>query len=216
MYTLHIYDCLSRDTRVIRETDDEKEVEYLSGDESDGSEYKTYKKRKANPFDKKNHHMVIHLFGMTAEGKAIRVDVNGFRPFFYVALPNTCADEEPIKKRLREKLKGDVELIDFNLEYHKKFYGYTGGKTFRFVRMSFQSMSMFYTVRKEFLDDKQVGKMCLKKGEPALEVFESNIDPMLRFFHMRSIRPCGWATLTQADIIENEDSDELRLTCSKE
>jgi DNA polymerase elongation subunit (family B) len=213
MYTLHIYDCLSRDTRVIRETEDEKEVEYLSGDESDGSEYKTYKKRKANPFDKKNHHMVIHLFGMTAEGKAIRVDVNGFRPFFYVALPNTCADEEPIKKRLREKLKGDVELIDFNLEYHKKFYGYTGGKTFRFVRMSFQSMSMFYTVRKEFLDDKQVGKMCLKKGEPALEVFESNIDPMLRFFHMRSIRPCGWATLTQADIIENEDSDELRLTC---
>ena len=210
MYTLHIYDCLSRDERVIRETEDEKEVEYLSADESDGSEYQKYKKRKTNLFDKKNHHMVIHLFGMTAEGKAIRIDVNGFRPFFYVSLPNWCLDEEPIKKKLREKLKGDVELIDFKVENHKKFYGYTGGKTFRFVRMSFQSMSMFYTVRKEFLVDKQVGKMCLKKGEP-LEVFESNIDPMLRFFHMRSIRPCGWATL-DADIIETE-SDELRLTC---
>jgi DNA polymerase elongation subunit (family B) len=213
MYTLHIYDCLSRDERVIRETEDEKEVEYLSANESDGSEFRSYKKRKPNLFDKKNHHMVIHLFGMNSDGKAIRIDVNGFRPFFYVALPNDCPDEEPIKKRLREKLKGDVELIHFNLEYHKKFYGYTGGKNFRFVRMSFQSMSMFYTVRKEFLDDTQTGKMSLKKGEKPLEVFESNIDPMLRFFHMRNIRPCGWATLTHADIIETEDSDEIRLQC---
>jgi DNA polymerase elongation subunit (family B) len=213
MYTLHIYDCLSRDERVIRETEDEKEVEYLSANESDGSEFRSYKKRKPNLFDKKNHHMVIHLFGMNSDGKAIRIDVNGFRPFFYVALPNDCPDEEPIKKRLREKLKGDVELIDFSVEYHKKFYGYTGGKNFRFVRMSFQSMSMFYTVRKEFLDDTQTGKMILKKGEKPLEVFESNIDPMLRFFHMRNIRPCGWATLTHADIIETEDPDEIRLQC---
>jgi DNA polymerase elongation subunit (family B) len=213
MYTLHIYDCLSRDERVIRETEDEKEVEYLSANESDGSEFHSSKKRKPSLFDKKNHHMVIHLFGMNSDGKAIRIDVNGFRPFFYVALPNNCADEEPIKKRLREKLKADVELIDFSVEYHKKFYGYTGGKTFRFVRMSFQSMSMFYTVRKEFLDEKQAGKMFLKKGEPALEVFESNIDPMLRFFHMRNIRPCGWATLTHADLIETENPDEIRLQC---
>ena len=213
---LHIYDCLSRDEHILKETEDEKDVEYLSYD-SDTSEYK---KKKTNPFDRKNHHMVIHLFGMDSTGQAIRIDVNGFRPFFYVALPDNYPDYTAIEKQLRPKLKTDVDLIDFSVENHQKFYGYTGGKTFRFVRLSFQSLSMFYTVRKEFLDDKQAFKMVLRKGEKPLEVFESNIDPMLRFFHMRGISPCGWASVSgeatatqwvKGDEVESETG--IRLQC---
>ena len=209
METLHIYDCLSRDERILKETEDEKEVEYLSANESDDSEYQS-RRRKTNAGDKKQLHMVIHLFGMNADGQAVRVDVSGFRPYFFVSLPDNQSDYEAIEKKLRAKLKADVELIEFKVEHHQKFYGYTGGKPFRFVRMSFQSMSLFYTVRKEFLDEKNNPKMVLRAGERPLDVFESNIDPMLRFFHLRGVTPCGWACVKGADV---ETDTGIRIQC---
>ena len=203
---VHIYDCLSRDERIIKETESEKEVEYLSAYDSDDGRSR---KPKTSYNDRKTHHMVIHLFGMDAKGQAMRIDVNGFRPFFYVALPNELIDHSPIEKHLRTKLRGDVDLIEFKIENHQKFYSYTGGKSFRFLKMSFQSLSMFYTVRKEFLDDKQCPKMSIKGGKP-LDVYESNIDPMLRFFHMRGISPCGWVCV-KGDEVESETG--LRYQC---
>ena len=202
---VHIYDCLSRDERIIKETESEKEVEYLSAYDSDDG---VKRKPKTSYNDRKTHHMVIHLFGMDAKGQAMRIDVNGFRPFFYVDI-GTMPDYAPIEKHLRTKLRTDVELIEFKIENHQKFYGYTGGKSFRFLKMSFQSLSMFYTVRKEFLDDKQCPKMSIKGGKP-LDVYESNIDPMLRFFHMRGISPCGWVCV-KGDEVESETG--LRLQC---
>ena len=210
METLHIYDCLSRDERVLKETEDEKEVEYLSAHESDDSEYQSRRRRQTGGGDKKQLHMVIHLFGMNANGQAVRVDVSGFRPYFFVSLPDTHTSCDAIEKKLRLKLKGDVDLIEFKVENHQKFYGYTGGKPFRFVRMSFQSMSLFYTVRKEFLDEKNQPKMVLGKGEKPLDVYESNIDPMLRFFHLRGVTPCGWACV-KGDEVESETG--IRIQC---
>ena len=210
MQTLHIYDCLSRDERILKETEDEKEVEYLSANESDDSEYQSRRRKQSGGGDKKSLHMVIHLFGMNADGEAVRVDVSGFRPYFFVSLPDNQTDHEAIEKKLRAKLKSDVGLIDFKVENHQKFYGYTGGKPFRFVRMSFQSMSLFYTARKEFLDEKNQPKMVLRTGERPLDVFESNIDPMLRFFHLRGVTPCGWACV-KGDEVESETG--IRIQC---
>ena len=209
METLHIYDCLSRDERILKETEDEKEVEYLSAHESEDEEYQSQRRKKENASEKKSLHMIIHLFGMNAAGHAVRVDVSGFRPYFFVSLPENQNGHEAIEKKLRMKLKADVELIDFKVENHQKFYGYTGGKTFRFVRMSFQSMSLFYTVRKEFLDEKQNPKMVLRAGERPLDVYESNIDPMLRFFHLRGVTPCGWACV-KGDEMESESGIHIR------
>lgn len=202
---VHIYDCLSRDERIIKETESEKEVEYLSAYDSDDGRSR---KPKTSYNDRKTHHMVIHLFGMDAKGQAMRIDVNGFRPFFYVDI-GTLPDYSPIEKHLRTKLRGDVDLIEFKIENHQKFYSYTGGKSFRFLKMSFQSLSMFYTVRKEFLDEKQCPKMSIKGGKP-FDVYESNIDPMLRFFHMRGISPCGWVCV-KGDEVESETG--LRYQC---
>jgi DNA polymerase elongation subunit (family B) len=203
---VHIYDCLSRDERIIKETESEKEVEYLSAYDSDDGRSR---KPKTSYNDRKTHHMVIHLFGMDAKGQAMRIDVNGFRPFFYVDI-GAMPDYSPIEKHLRTKLRADVDLIEFKMENHQKFYSYTGGKSFRFLKMSFQSLSMFYTVRKEFLDDKQCPKMALTKGGKPLDVYESNIDPMLRFFHMRRISPCGWVCV-KGDEVESETG--MRLQC---
>ena len=207
---VHIFDAISRDQRVIRATEDEIELEYVNLDESDSDDpYGRKKKRSVE--NTQGREMIIHLFGMTAEGESVRVDVTGFRPFFYVAVPPEV-DWQSISKKLSTKVKQDFNQIDFKLEHKQKLYGYSGNKKCAFVRISMPSLGMFYTVRKEFLDDKQNPKFVLNARGKPLEVFESNIDPMLRFFHMRDIKPCGWVEV-DGDETEANAEEDISLRC---
>ena len=205
---VHIFDAISRDQRVIRATEDEIEVEYINTNDSDSDG--PYGKRKKQSFENtQGREMIIHLFGMTEEGESVRVDVTGFRPFFYVAVPPEV-DWQSISKKLSAKIKHEFNQIDFKLEHKQKLYGYSGNKKCAFVRISMPSLGMFYTVRKEFLDEKQNPKFVLNAKTKPLEVFESNIDPMLRFFHMRDIKPCGWI---EVDGEETEADEGISLRC---
>lgn len=210
MQTLHIFDAISRDRKVKKISEDEMEVEYMSAYESDDSSGYYSKKKRNLGKQMEDREMVIHLFGMNAEGESIRVDVSGFRPYFYVALPKSCIDSDPIEKRLRMKLKAQVDQLEFKIENKKKLYGYSGDNTTRFLKISMPSLGLFYTVRKEFLDEKQQPKFSIRDRETPLEVFESNIDPMLRFFHTRDVKPCGWISVT-GDECEAEDG--VRIEC---
>jgi DNA polymerase elongation subunit (family B) len=206
---LHIFDAISRDRKVSKVAEDAWEVEYMSAYESDDSSgWK--KKKQSYGKQMEDREMVIHLFGMNAEGESVRVDVSGFRPYFYVGLPNSCHDPTAIEKRLRMKLKTQVDQIEFKVENKKKLYGYSGDNTCRFLKLSMPSLGLFYTVRKEFLDEKQQPKFSIRDRETPLEVFESNIDPMLRFFHTRDVKPCGWISI-QGDEVECEDG--IRIEC---
>ena len=207
----HIYDSVCRDERCVIE-DDMIEIEYLNVESDNDSEYEAPARRKACSHDATAASMVIHLFGMTPEGESARIDITGFRPFFYVKYPPTMHSHEAIEKeimsRLRAQKKISSDTMDFKVEYKKELYGYTGGKTSRFLRISFQSLSVFYEVRKLFLDEKQRPCFSVAKGKP-LDVYESNIDPMLRFFHMRSCNPCGWIT-AEGDEVESDSGTVLR------
>ena len=79
--TFHILDALSRDQSktITRETEEELEIqyEYDEIDDNDTS-YGTNTSKKS---------MIIHLFGMTAEGESLRCDVEGFRPYLYIKVP---------------------------------------------------------------------------------------------------------------------------------
>ena len=141
--------------------------------------------------------MIIHLFGMTQDGKSLRVSVNGFEPYFYVELPNERA-LDILKNSLKETLKRKrnntlYDTISFILEKKEKLYGYTNKTLFPFVKLSVKSKNEFYNLKKCFLDDKN--KSIFKINGIPLKVYEANLDPMLRFFHLQNLNPCGWAEI---------------------
>ena len=197
---IHIFDAIARDQKVLRATEDTIEVEYVS--EADSVDSSSHKKRRgAKKTDNANREMVIHLFGTDPAGNSVRIEVNGFRPFFYIALPesecSTPTKESLTKNKLQEllcsKTPRDLQSkLHFELVRKQKLIGFTGGKLFPFLKISVPSLGMFYELRKLLLDANQKPKLRLSTFLPPLEVFESNIDPMLRFFHMRDIQPCGW------------------------
>jgi DNA polymerase elongation subunit (family B) len=200
-HTIHVFDAIARDQKVLRATEDSLEVEYVEYgyDSDDGG---GAKKR-----DNSNTELVIHLFATSPKGQSVRVEVNGFKPFFYIAIPSATTPTE--ESRLKSKIQDEIlkkfhknsSNISFEVVKKQKLIGYTGGKLYPFVKVSMTSLGLFYDIRKLFLNDRQEPKM--RMNGSLLEIFESNIDPMLRFFHIRDLQPCGWVCV-KGDIVDGE------------
>lgn len=150
----------------------------------------------------------IKLFGATAEGSQVQVDVTGFRPFLYVSMPQGRDShwKDIIETNIVQKSRDGISLTSTVVK-RGLLYGYTGGKQFSFLELSVGSMSSFYALKKVLLTDIQTPKLIVQGH--VIQVYEANIDPMLRFFHMRNINPCGWISIED---IESDD-DEIPIEC---
>ena len=205
LFRYHIFDAIARDQVLVRETDSEEEIEYEHGSSEDDDEYKRRRRGQRTASQAQGRRrFVIHLFGTTAEGQTACIEVRGFSPSFFVELPPTGNPSEhcdTILRRLGKKhpVKGDVVR-------RRKLIGYTGGRSYTFLKITVESLSGFYETRRHFLDEQQRPKMSLGSGQP-LRIYEANLDPMLRFFHTRGIAPCGWIDV-QGTVI-----DESHLVC---
>jgi len=150
---------------------------------------------------------VIHLFGTTNDGKPIRLNIQNFKPYFYVELPDVLKGTyDSIVNTIREKLQNDNLFNGITKERvtKEKLYGYTNNMQFPFVKLSVDSMNDLYTLKKVFLNEKNNSKFKIKNQ--ILKVYEANLDPMLRFFHLRNISPCGWVSIDE-DYSESIDID---------
>ena len=140
----------------------------------------------------------IVLFGSTPEGQSVRLHIEGFEPYFYVELPPIKNALETFRKRLETELANSgtklVENDDYRLKKTSKLplYGYSGGKPISLVKIRFPKRKHFYSMRKLFLNDQSEPIFLFSKGEAPMKVYDAMLDPMLRWFHMRDIQPCGW------------------------
>jgi DNA polymerase elongation subunit (family B) len=156
-----------------------------------------YKKKESEYKSPDKLSLNIYLFGKTADGQSVRASIEGFEPFFYVRLPAKGRKihsefEKALGPSLKPWLRG---LVKVEYDSAKTLYGYTGGADFPFVKLSAPSLTAFRALRKVFLDP-DFSKPIFELGSHGrLEVYEANLDPMLRFFHLRNIKPCGWVTV---------------------
>jgi len=216
MTTFHILDAIWQDLEIGEETETTLEmIPRNTGNLSDDDDEirVVRKKTKADEvaIDSAKLCMNIYLFGRTAEGKSLRASVKGFRPFFFVKLPDRGKRIEEVEIDFKARLKALLSygkrwlssVTEVAVEKRKVLFGYTADKRFPFARLSVPSMKAFRDLRRIFMDpDTSAPKFELYPGEKPLEVFEANLDPMLRFFHLRNIKPCGWV---QTDIPLDEE-----------
>lgn len=221
----HLLDLNAHDQRIENETEETREVVYESGnEEDDDDEIENRAARRRAAFSQaggfgKQREFVIHLFGETAEGKTVRADIVGFRPWFYLRLPEERTNEavESIKQYMAAN-KIPVGAVNFKKERYESFFGFTARTKFPFLYMDFPSQAMWRDARGLFLNDKSkpTTKTQLRGGfKPGQcpEVFEANIDPMLRFLHVQNLQPCGWVVVEDGmEAVEDEDG-VLTITC---
>lgn len=214
----HLLDLQSRDVRIEAETEEVREIAYEaaeSGDEDDDEEFQSKRRRREKPSASNGvrREFMVHLFGVTDQGRPVRCDVTGFRPSFFLRLPQEKTNQaiESIKGYLRKQGVSMGELVFRKVE-RKIFYGFTAETSYPFLEIEVPSLSLFRNVRTLFLDDQLHPSTRRPLEEPlrgkTVEVYEANIDPMLRFLHVQNIQPCNWVLVKDGLNSISEDGDQ--------
>ena len=120
---------------------------------------------------------VITCIGKTQSGESVSLNIE-FYPYFFVALPPGITEREAFRAR-DEYLDKTRALKKYTTVVRRKsIWGFTNGRQRLFVQLGFGTKRDMYSARDS-----------VKKKR---ETYESKIDPLIRFFHIREILPGQW------------------------
>ena len=173
----------------------------------------------------------VLLYGCTEEGKSVCVKVLNYHPYFYVAVPEAVAKakgvlnvKNQLELFLRENRYMDTtykysrsvipyrynnHLVKVEIEQRKEFMGFTNNTLFPFLKITVKSQGLFNSLKYFF--SKPPAEF-LKEFKEPFKLYESNIDPMLRFIHDHNILPCGWVELPAGSYRVHEGEGGIDFT----
>ena len=154
----------------------------------------------------------IQMFGINEACETCSIFVEDFKPFFYVKLETH--EPELFLSKFSNHIKSKVgnyyknSIIECELVNRKKLYGFDAGKSYPFAKFVFENTNIFNKVKNlwySFEEDENGIKKddrgyTIQKLLPdgyifqgiSTYLYESNIPPLLRYFHIQNISPSGW------------------------
>ncbi len=180
--------------------------------ESSDEEQNTYKD--SNSF-------MIQMFGVDESGKTYSVIAEGYKPFFYVMVNDkwTISMKEDFLSHLKEKMGKYYQdsITECKIIKRKKLYGFDGGKEHKFIFLEFANLNAFNKAKNFWYTNYQNGHTLLPNGykfnNTDTKLYEANIPPLLRFFHIKDISPSGWVAVPKKQATENK-GDMKRVNCN--
>ena len=162
----------------------------------------------------------IQMFGVNELGKTASITVKGYSPFFFAKVGDDW--DEATKVRFMLKIATTLEddsIVSAKLIKRKKLYGFDGGKEYNFVKLSFkneQAMKKAKGLWYVYDNSLPVPASGMKErrlnpegytfeGTSAI-LYEAQIPPLLRLFHIKEISPSGWISLprTKTTVVVNK------------
>ena len=179
-------------------------------------------KMKKKKIYKDNSLFMIQMFGLNEKGKTCSILVEDFKPFFYVMVNDNwnINTKDCFLSFIKNKMGKYYEnsITDCIIIKRKKLYGFDGGKEHKFIKFEFNSMQAFNKVKNLWYTDYNKGHKLLPNGlkyeNTYTKLYEANIPPLLRFFHIRDISPSGWVALPKKKTIEI--SNQKKTSCNYE
>jgi len=189
--------------------DDSPAKENDSGSDED-SYKRSYKKDDDLQF-------VIQMFGINERGETCCLYVNDYKPFFYVKAGDSWTDYNAgaFMRDLQNNQKLDKRyknsIISCDLVDHYKLYGFSGGKKHKFLKLSFKNTvamnkykNLWYTYNNDETTNNgeyRTRTNIVFQGVTT-ELYESNIPPLLRYFHIHNISPSGWVCFKMNRVVK--------------
>jgi DNA polymerase delta subunit 1 len=177
---------------------------------------------------------IINVFGRTIDCKSVYAKITGFTPYFYIALPHEWSLDskseikrkiEIIKIWLKSKENTKVwfrfksTLLDIIYVKRKKTdIGFTFDiktqeeKKYNFAKLIFNNsdgMKKFAN----FFDFNEIMIPTITNKPTRFKIYESNIAPMLKCFHIKKISGCSWV---KSDNYKRIKSDKKESYCDIE
>ena len=159
---------------------------------------------------------MIQMFGINEQGETCCILVDGFKPYFYAKVDDGWTQAKKVKfmRMIQSKLGKYYEdsLTGCKLIKKRKLYGFDGGKEHKFVRLEFENINAFnkakglwygpYVTSSSGRSERKLNDDGLTFEGTNTYLYEANIPPLLRFFHIQEISPSGWVSLPNRKTIE--------------
>ena len=167
---------------------------------------------------------LIQMFGINELGQSCSIMVEEFKPFFYVMVNDTwdMRAKNIFLEHIKQKMGKYYEdsITECIIVKRKKLYGFDGGKEHKFIKFVFSNLNAFNKAKNFWYSDYgKDGRKLLKNGyffhNTNVKIYESNIPPLLRFFHIRDISPSGWIALPNKKTIQIAEFDK-KTSCDFE
>ncbi len=168
---------------------------------------------------------IIHAFGRCYDGKSVYAKITGFTPYFYILLPNKLQNKskqelETIVNRFSYVIKSNdnkkvyykykKSLIELQLVKFKKAEGFTNNKEFYFIRLIFNNSDGMKKYKSYFENNDITIPNVYELNKPIkYKLYEANLPPMFRCFHIRDISGCSWIQTNKYKLIDNDDKESL-------
>ncbi len=175
-------------------------IESDSTSESDGDKSKKFW----------DANFVIQMFGINEKGETCCLYVNDYKPFFYVKVGKNWDQYQAnmLKQFLSQKVSNYYSkgLLECKIVEHYKLYGFSGGNKSKFVMLTFDSISSMNKYKYLWTEYDKDGDFTSKVRKNivyekiSLELYESNIPPLLRYFHIYNISPSGWVCFNTSKV----------------
>jgi DNA polymerase elongation subunit (family B) len=211
-------------------------------DDDDSDEFNDdYDDTKSNKDFKMSREYKIYLFGRTVDNKTVSIICNDFTPYYYINIPKHWGNTECssfvdwILSQIDKKLVDG--FVRSRLEKKKSFHGFTNNENYNFLKLVFRNtttmnktIDIFVGKRPDPSDSSQDIKY-FKVFQPSdfskypnlnidseieFRLYESNIEPLLRYLHIQNIEPCGWIKINAGDYVINSPKQttcEVDISC---
>ena len=168
---------------------------------------------------------VIQMFGVNEKGETCSLYVEDVQPFFYVKVGDNWngRDKDNFVDLLRDKLSYRFKngIVESSLVDHHKLYGFSGGKKHKFIKLVFQNMSVMNKTKNlwySYEENRHTGERMRKRTnliykKVEIELYEGNIPPLLRYFHINNVSPSGWVRILLKNMVR---PNTKQTTCSFE
>ena len=138
----------------------------------------------------------VRIYGRCEDGKSLAVGVP-FNPYFYIKIRRGHSFPD-FKSAIQNHFRSDLKEVR---EIHAKdLWGFQNGLLSRFVRLEFKTcramrMCASAVEKVKERDDRWEDL----KSFGRLKIYESNIDPVLRFMHVTGIKSTGWFEVSDCE-----------------
>ena len=151
--------------------------------------------------------MVFHIqmFGLNENGETCSLYIRDFKPFIYIKIGENWDGNE--REEFMDNLKKALGNYGNSIESHKvvnykTLYDFDDGKQHTFLKITCKHYMVIHKIKALYYDrdeQKLIDGIDLK-GEPTF-LYESQIPPLLRYFHIQEISPSGWVELKSPSLI---------------
>ena len=169
---------------------------------------------------KDNREFMIQMFGINESGKTASIFVEGFNPFFYAKVDETWDESKRASfiNDLTIKMGPYYEhsLVSSKLIKRKKLYGFDAGKLHNFIVLIFKNnmacnkaKKLWYNITTHPIYEKKLKKEGYIFEDTNIILYEGNIPPLLRMFHIKNISPSGWIAMPERCYLRHKNHTTL-------